>query len=185
MAKKHHLTDLIEPQRKVPEYHTVYGYHGKVANKDCPICEHEQLAAIEDLYKDFTEEPRIAALFGGFTAEELLWHCEGRDLHNKRLKTNPDAIRRKLIEKGMEALESGEVTVKPELTAKILDHLDEREGRMPTRLPAGQAGAPVLVISGFPAPGGLLPEFTHDPIVATPVEQDEELEVEFIPEGEE
>ena len=167
--KRDGLAKVLDPQRDVPENHYRYGFHGEGRNDKCPVCAHTEVPVIELAYFDFQPEEGIATLFGGFTPQELNWHCEGLDLHNKRNLENPDAIARILTEEGVAAIRDGRVTVKPELLHRVQTHKDEKAGRMPPRLQEG-GGGHTLVIANFPIPGGALPELQPTPIIARPIE---------------
>lgn len=137
----------------------------------CPVCNHPDKALIEAAYMDMQENNVIAAMFRSaeydFTQYQLQTHAENYDMHNERA-LNSNVIMRIIKERGVAAIRSGEVQIKPELLAKVAMHTDEKEGRMPSRA-AEDHGVQTLVLAAWPGPGGILPLNTVQQALPAPV----------------
>lgn len=133
-----------------PETATEPFIHEKRYDERCKICTFPQRAFFEKCYIQRDTVELLTKTFG-FTTEEMHKHGRAVKIYGKRMD-NTNAIRRGVLEKGIEGIENGtiEITLKDVLRSAF--DLDKVKGRIVDKV---QVNAPkVILLAGIPLPGG-------------------------------
>lgn len=156
MKAKKGLTRRLETpslptvKKKTP----VFTGHKNGFSKKCDICQHSKITIMEELYTDWRPLKWIADTFE-ISVVKLLNHMKATKLDQKRAN-NTKAAYRIFVEKGIEALEDGEVD--PNMAAKLglasAQHIDKLEGRIIERRKIDEQKT--LRIEAFPMPGPIV-----------------------------
>ena len=130
---------------------------GLVSNKKglqthhCTVCDHEAVVEIEKRFVMWRPLNEMATLFG-LALDDLRRHVQARGLNEVRAQ-NTYALVGEMLAFGMENLAKDPSGVTAEVMVKLLKHVDQREGRMITRI---ETETRHLTFQAIPPVGGVV-----------------------------